>query len=256
MVDVVRESRLEMTCSRRRTRRRCDQHLQLDQSTTTKPPTTDHHVFSPRPRRRHRAPAEHAARVPLLDRARLAGRHRHDRARRRTRRRSNGADPAHLRRRHRRVQLHRPRSRRCTTSSGTTARRERAAFAATDRAEIRLYTAAVLRQIPEEPLQPVPMGAGVPRRRRRRRRRAAHGRLPASEGAHTGIPIGVYRAGGTDVADLSRRRLPPRARGGAPQHHRRLGARDEDQRGRVAALVDLRALPGAARDRSPRSAST
>ena len=28
----------------------------------------------------------------------------------------------------------------------------------TDRAEIRLYTAAVLRHVPEEPLQPVPMG--------------------------------------------------------------------------------------------------
>src|SRR3954463_3146399 len=34
----------------------------------------------------------------------------------------------------------------------------RAGFAATDRSEIRLYTAAVLRQVPEEPLQPVPMG--------------------------------------------------------------------------------------------------
>src|ERR1700704_3516922 len=33
-----------------------------------------------------------------------------------------------------------------------------AGFASTERAEIRLYTAAVLRQIPEEPLQPVPMG--------------------------------------------------------------------------------------------------
>ena len=33
-----------------------------------------------------------------------------------------------------------------------------ASLAPTERAEIRLYTAAVLRQIPEEPLQPVPMG--------------------------------------------------------------------------------------------------
>src|SRR3982750_296886 len=33
-----------------------------------------------------------------------------------------------------------------------------ASFAATERAEIRLYTAAVLRHQPEEPLQPVPMG--------------------------------------------------------------------------------------------------
>ena len=31
-------------------------------------------------------------------------------------------------------------------------------LAATKRAEIRLYTAAVLRQVPDEPLQPVPMG--------------------------------------------------------------------------------------------------
>jgi hypothetical protein len=68
----------------------------------------------------------------------------------------------------------------------------------TQRAEIRLYTAAVLRHIPEEPLQPVPMGTV----------------LLADEsdvaialrmdgylkpGARTGIPIGVYRAGGTDA---------------------------------------------------------
>ena len=36
---------------------------------------------------------------------------------------------------------------------------EGATVAATNRTEIRLYTAHVLRQIPEEPLQPVPMGA-------------------------------------------------------------------------------------------------
>jgi hypothetical protein len=72
-----------------------------------------------------------------------------------------------------------------------------AGFAATDRAEIRLYTAAVLRQIPDEPLQPVPMGqvflateedVAVALR--------MDGYL--REGSHTGIPIGVYRAGGTD----------------------------------------------------------
>src|SRR4051812_41345595 len=34
----------------------------------------------------------------------------------------------------------------------------RASLAVTERSEIRLYSAAVLRQIPEEPLQPVPMG--------------------------------------------------------------------------------------------------
>jgi hypothetical protein len=73
-----------------------------------------------------------------------------------------------------------------------------AGFATTERAEIRLYTAAVLRQIPEEPLQPVPMGqvflaeeADVQIALR------MDGYL--KEGANTGIPIGVYRAGGTDA---------------------------------------------------------
>jgi hypothetical protein len=67
----------------------------------------------------------------------------------------------------------------------------------TERAEIRLYTAAVLRHVPEEPLQPVPMGTvflaeesdvAVALR--------MDGYL--KPGARTGIPIGVYRAGGTD----------------------------------------------------------
>lgn len=66
------------------------------------------------------------------------------------------------------------------------------------RAEIRLYTAAVLRQIPEEPLQPVPMGVvylatddDV----------AVALRMDAylRDGARTGIPIGVYHGGGTDA---------------------------------------------------------
>ncbi len=72
-----------------------------------------------------------------------------------------------------------------------------ATFAATDRAEIRLYTAAVLRQIPEEPLQPVPMGevflaeeADVATALR------MDGYL--KDGSNTGIPVGVYRAGATD----------------------------------------------------------
>ena len=73
-----------------------------------------------------------------------------------------------------------------------------AGFASTERAEIRLYTAAVLRQLPEEPLQPVPMGqvfladendVQVALR--------MDGYL--KEGANTGIPVGVYRAGGTDA---------------------------------------------------------
>ena len=72
-----------------------------------------------------------------------------------------------------------------------------ASRAATERAEIRLYTAAVLRQLPEEPLQPVPMGgvfladdADV----------AVALRMDGylREDASTGIPIGIYHAGGTD----------------------------------------------------------
>lgn len=74
---------------------------------------------------------------------------------------------------------------------------ESAGFAVTERSEIRLYSAAVLRQLPDEPLQPVPMGevhlaeeedVAVALR--------MDGYL--KEGANTGIPIGVYRAGGTD----------------------------------------------------------
>jgi DNA helicase HerA-like ATPase len=74
----------------------------------------------------------------------------------------------------------------------------RAKLAPTERAEIRLYTAAVLRHIPEDPLQPVPMGdvhladkddVAVALR--------MDGYL--REGARTGIPIGVYRSGGTEA---------------------------------------------------------
>jgi len=73
-----------------------------------------------------------------------------------------------------------------------------AGFAPTERTEIRLYTAAVLRMIPEEPLQPVPMGSvyladehdvAVALR--------MDGYL--RDGARTGIPIGIYHAGGTDA---------------------------------------------------------
>jgi hypothetical protein len=73
-----------------------------------------------------------------------------------------------------------------------------AGYAPSERAEIRLYTAAVLRQIPEEPLQPVPMGqvfladeADV--------QVALRMDSYLKEGASTGIPVGVYRAGGTDA---------------------------------------------------------
>ena len=71
-------------------------------------------------------------------------------------------------------------------------------LASTERAEIRLYTAAVLRQLPDEPLQPVPLGdvfladdADV----------AVALRMDGylAPGSRTGIPIGVYHAGGTDA---------------------------------------------------------
>ncbi len=74
-----------------------------------------------------------------------------------------------------------------------------ASLAPTQRTEIRLYSAAVQRQLPEEPLQPVPMGqvyladdndVAVALR--------MDGYL--KEGSRTGIPVGVYRAGGTDAA--------------------------------------------------------
>ena len=73
-----------------------------------------------------------------------------------------------------------------------------ASSAPTQRTEIRLYSAAVLRQMPEEPLQPVPMGevflAGQADIEIALR---MDGYLKA--GAHTGIPVGVYRAGGTEA---------------------------------------------------------
>jgi len=73
------------------------------------------------------------------------------------------------------------------------------AFAPTDRTEIRLYTAAVLRHVPEEPLQPVPMGtvhlaseADV----------QVALRMDSYVGGESprGIPVGLYRAGGTQAA--------------------------------------------------------
>ncbi len=71
-------------------------------------------------------------------------------------------------------------------------------FAATERAEIRLYTAAVLRQIPDEPVQPVPMGAV---------HLAGEDDVSVAlrmdsylrDETRTAIPVGVYRAGGTEA---------------------------------------------------------
>ncbi len=73
----------------------------------------------------------------------------------------------------------------------------RAASSSTVRSEIRLYTAAVLRHVPDEPLQPVPMGKVV----------LANDvdvqvalRMDAfmKADSSTGIPIGVYRGGGQE----------------------------------------------------------
>lgn len=73
-----------------------------------------------------------------------------------------------------------------------------AGFAPTERTEIRLYTAAVLRMIPEEPLQPVPMGSVF---LADENDVAVALRMDSylREGARTGIPIGIYHAGGTDA---------------------------------------------------------
>jgi hypothetical protein len=72
-----------------------------------------------------------------------------------------------------------------------------ASMAATERAEIRLYTAHVLRHVPEEPLQPVPIGeVFLAEERDIEVALRMDGYL--KEGSRTGIPIGVYRAGGTE----------------------------------------------------------
>ncbi|MDQ2890351.1 MAG: ATP-binding protein [Gemmatimonadota bacterium] len=73
-----------------------------------------------------------------------------------------------------------------------------AGFASVERAEIRLYSAAVLRQIPEEPLQPVPMG-DVFLALEEDVNVALRMDSYLGGGSDTGIPIGVYRAGGTDA---------------------------------------------------------
>ncbi|HUR95825.1 MAG TPA: hypothetical protein VMY76_14675 [Gemmatimonadales bacterium] len=65
------------------------------------------------------------------------------------------------------------------------------------RAEIRLFTAAVLRQMPEEPLQPVPLG---PVRLATDADVVLALRMDAYTGGNrpTGIPVGLYAAGGLE----------------------------------------------------------
>lgn len=72
----------------------------------------------------------------------------------------------------------------------------RADDAPTRRTEIRLYTAAVLRHIPDDPLQPVPLGA-VYLASEADVQVALRMDAYLKPGASTGIPIGLYRAGAT-----------------------------------------------------------
>ena len=69
------------------------------------------------------------------------------------------------------------------------------------RAEIRLWTAAVLRQVPEEPMQPVPFGA-VSLATDADVRIALRMDAYVREDSSTGIPIGVYAAGGMSAPIL------------------------------------------------------
>src|SRR5690606_12055317 len=71
----------------------------------------------------------------------------------------------------------------------------------TMRAEIRLWTAAVLRQVPEEPMQPVPFGAVT-------MADDADVKIALRMDSYTtgddprGVPIGLYAAGGTSAPVL------------------------------------------------------
>jgi hypothetical protein len=73
-----------------------------------------------------------------------------------------------------------------------------AGFAATERAEIRLYTGSVLRQLPEEPVQPVPMGS-VYLAEEPDVASALRMDSYLRESARTAVPVGVYRAGATEA---------------------------------------------------------
>lgn len=73
------------------------------------------------------------------------------------------------------------------------------AAAPTERTEIRLYTAAVLRHVPEEPLQPVPMGT-VHLADEADVQTALRMDSYVQGDSPRGIPVGLYRAGGTQAA--------------------------------------------------------
>ncbi|MBX7119927.1 MAG: hypothetical protein K1X31_13120 [Gemmatimonadaceae bacterium] len=74
-----------------------------------------------------------------------------------------------------------------------------ASAAPTERTEIRLYTAAVLRHVPEEPLQPVAMGT-VHLASEADVQAALRMDGYASGPQRRGVPVGLYRAGGTEAA--------------------------------------------------------
>jgi hypothetical protein len=78
---------------------------------------------------------------------------------------------------------------------------ERVADEPTLRPEIRLWSAAVLRQLPEEPLQPVPFGA-VTLATDADVRLALRMDSYVSETASTGVPVGLYVAGGLSAPVL------------------------------------------------------
>ena len=73
----------------------------------------------------------------------------------------------------------------------------RAGEAPTDRTEVRLYTAAVLRQLPEEPLQPVPIGA-VFMATDADVVTALRMDVYSRPGRSTAVPVGVYSAAGLE----------------------------------------------------------
>jgi hypothetical protein len=67
-----------------------------------------------------------------------------------------------------------------------------------ERTEIRLYTAAVLRQVPEEPLQPVPLGPVALATDADVVTALRMDAFTATE-SPTGVPVGVYGAGGLEA---------------------------------------------------------
>jgi hypothetical protein len=83
--------------------------------------------------------------------------------------------------------------------------------------------------------------AGPRRHRRRRGAGAPDGRLPVRRPPE-GHPGRVVHVGRPRSAGVSGRRFFARSGGGPPQHFRRVGARDEDERGPIPSGVHLPAL--------------